>query len=111
VALLRFPEYLVAEFQLRVGSRLLTVNRYQSPGGPKPGDLIPGPADTRRFINFTPLIADFLVADVASLKRRKDSISEGEWERTVKLSRDLEAWCITPRDGRPFYCDKPASGH
>jgi Fe-S cluster assembly iron-binding protein IscA len=108
VALLQFPKYLVAELGLRVGSRLLTVNRYQYPGGSRPGDLVPGPADTRRYINFTPLIADFLVADVKSLNRRKESIGEREWERTVKLSRDLEPWCITPRDGRPFYCHKPA---
>ncbi len=110
VALLQFPDYLVAELRLRVGSRLLTVNRYQRPGGPRPGDLIPGPADTHRYINFTPLIADFLVADVESLKRRKESISENEWERTVKQSRESDAWGITPRDGRPFYCHKPASG-
>jgi hypothetical protein len=108
VALLRFPEYLVAELGLRVGSRLLTVNRYQRPGGNRPGDLVPGRADTRRYINFTPLIADFLVDDVTSLKRRKESIGESEWERTVKLSRELEAWCITPRDGRPLHCHKPA---
>jgi hypothetical protein len=110
VALLQFPDYLVAELGLRVRSRLLTVNRYQFPGGNRPGDLVPGPADTRRYINFTPLIADFMVADVEGLKRRKKSISETEWERAVKLSQELEAWGITPRDGRPFYCHKPASG-
>jgi Fe-S cluster assembly iron-binding protein IscA len=108
VALLRFPEDLVAEYGLQVGSRLLTVNRYFQ-GGERPGDLVPGPRDTRQYTNYIPIIADFLATDRARVERRKAAIGEDEWERAAEMGRALLGRGVTPRDGRPLHCDRPAT--
>ena len=108
VALLRFPNYLAAEYGLRVGSRLLTVNRYFR-GGERPGDLVPGPRDTKQYTNFTPIIADFLATDRGRVDRRKVTIGEDEWARAAEMGRELIGRGVTPRDGRPLNCGRPAS--
>jgi Fe-S cluster assembly iron-binding protein IscA len=110
VALLRFPDALVAEHRLRVGSRLLTVNMY-APRAKEAvaADLVPGPKDTGQFANYVPLIADFLATDPGRAARRKQSIDEEEWQRTEDMGTQRLGQGVTPRDGRPLYCGSPAT--
>ena len=101
IALLRFPEPLVQQYQLKPGTRLLTVNTYTA--GTKPvADLENGPASYHRYRNFQPVIADFLSDDAARIATRKAEIPEAEWERTYKLAQALSARKkLFVRDGRP----------
>ena len=108
IAMLRFPDDFVSEFQLQVGHRLLTVNTYSS-DGPLAGDLEHGPASYYQFVNFSPYVADFLSDDLDRIGRRKASISENEWGRTVDLGRrSVARYGERARDGRPSRCSIPA---
>lgn len=110
VALLRFPEHLVDEHHLGVSSRLLTVNTYRRPkGNSRPGDLVPGPKDTGRYVNFIPLIAEFLAYDMDQVERKKSVIAEDEWQRTIVMGNQQWARGVTPRDGRPMYSGQTSS--
>lgn len=108
VALLRFPAELAAEYGLEVGSRLLTVNGYLY-GETVAPDLHEGPAAHHQYVNFIPLIADFLSEAVPRIEFRKAEISEAEWSRARELG---EAYLARPevrvRDGRPLYSWFPA---
>jgi hypothetical protein len=110
VALLRFRNRLVSEYDLEVGSRLVTVNLYEyMQEGTYETDLLPGPRARVSYRNFTPLIADFLTDDFEQLAKRKDQISEDEWKRTEEMGQlYLEEAFAQPRDGRPFWCSYPA---
>lgn len=108
VALLRFPDAFVRDYELSVGSRLLTVNRYGG-GGPLARDLENGPASHGRWTNFQPLIADFLSDDRARIAARKAQIPEREWELALSLGqRWMAARGTAARDGRPNRSQLPA---
>jgi hypothetical protein len=108
IAMLQFPGDFVSEFKLRVGSRLLTVNRYVREG-PLAGDLEHGPASYHRYVNFLPLIANFLSDDLDRIESRIASIAEPEWARTIALGRrSLAKFGDRARDGRPSRCLVPA---
>lgn len=108
VALLRFPDSFVRDYELSVGSRLLTVNRYGG-GGPLARDLENGPASHGRWTNFQPLIADFLSDDRARIAARKSQIPEREWELALTLGqRWMAARGTAARDGRPNRSQLPA---
>ena len=51
IAMLCFPTHLVKEYDLKCGSRLLTVNTYRR-NEQIAADLIPGPEKTNRYSNF-----------------------------------------------------------
>lgn len=110
VALLRFRNRLVSEYDLDVGSRLVTVNLYEyMQDGIYETDLLPGPRARPFYRNFTPLIGDFLTDDFERLAKRKDQISEDEWKRTAEMGQSyLEDAFAQPRDGRPFWSSYPA---
>ena len=80
IALLRFPNELANEYQLKRGSRLLTVNTYAWGINGSP-DFIEGPRSTRRYQNFFPIIAEFVSDDDELIQQRKTSILPGEWQR------------------------------
>ena len=108
VALLRFPEDFVRDYELSVGSRLLTVNRYGG-GGPLARDLENGPASHHRWTNFQPLIADFLSDDRQRIALRKSQVPEQEWDLALSLGqRWLAARGTAARDGRPNRSQLPA---
>lgn len=108
VALLCFPDAFVRDYELSVGSRLLSVNRYGG-GGPLARDLEHGPASHHRWTNFQPLIADFLSDDRARIAARKSQISEREWDLAFSLGqRWLAARGTAARDGRPNRSQLPA---
>ena len=109
VALLQFPDSLVQQYKLQLGTRLLTVNLY-SRGGALTGDLENGPASHHRFCNFSPFIAEFLSDDTDRIERRKRGIGEAEWSRTLELAKAYpKKFGKRFRDGRPLYCAKPAN--
>lgn len=110
VALLRFPERLVEEFGLRVGSRLLTVNMYTPASSEgRSNDLVPGPRDTKQYSNYMPLIAEFLVINLDRVEHRKEAIREDEWQRAEEMGKEMLGRGFLPRDGRPLYCGKPSA--
>lgn len=109
VAVLEFPEYLVEEHELEIGSRLLTVNVYfhLTSSGIAP-DLSPGSEKYDRFGNFQPYIAEFFSEDIERIGLRKLEISEAEWDKARTMG---EAWLADPskkaRCGRPFHSQNP----
>jgi hypothetical protein len=108
VALLQFPDSLVQQYKLQLGTRLLTVNLY-SRGLMLASDLENGPASHRRYNNFDPFIAEFLSNDKVRIEQRKREISDAEWTRTYQLARAYPSkFGRRFRDGRPKNCAKPA---
>lgn len=106
VALLRFARQLAFAYGLKLGSRLLTINTYSSQGE-CPEDILPGPGDTGNFINFQPIIADFLSDDMEQVETHKSCITEEEWERAAEFGRQMLARGIRPRDGSPLRSGQP----
>jgi hypothetical protein len=108
IAMLRFPDALVAQHRLSIGTRLLTVN-YYGHSESYDADLLPGPKRTQRWTGFHPLIADFLSDDDARVAACKQRIGEGEWQRALELGSQYAT--LRPgvaRDGRPGYASYPA---
>jgi hypothetical protein len=109
VALLDFPDEFAQEYQLHVGSRLLTVNLYQRRDKGIAPDLMPGERDHRRYGNFSPLIAEFLSDDNERIAHRKAQISEEEWQRAERMGHEaLRRSGGASRDGSPLGCMDPA---
>jgi hypothetical protein len=94
--------YLCQEFDLRKGSRLLTVNTYQLEGE-LANDLVPGADNLGNYCNFWPVIADFVSNSHARIEERKREISDEEWLRTEQMGRERMAKPYRVRDGRPFF--------
>ena len=108
VAMLRFPEFLVEQYSLAVGTRLLTVNCYGS-GGQISSDLIVGPKQLRRWVRFHPIIANFISDDTGRVEERMAGIDEAEWEYAMRLGTEyLRVRPGLARDGRPGFSKKPA---
>jgi len=109
VALLKFETWVAQEYKLRSGDRLLTVNTYTRPGAtPRAPDLTVGPKECKRYIDFWPIIADFLTDDAQRVNQRKAAIAEAEWERTQLMADKLITHPkASPRDGRPLYTITP----
>jgi hypothetical protein len=121
VAMLGFPDWLAEEHRLNVGDRLLTVNTYRAgegsglvlAGGRPDGialDLEAGPGHTGRWINFYPVIAEFVSDDVERIAQRKAAISEKEWARCDRLG--FASWRDHPkrrRNGSPFWSLQPVT--
>jgi hypothetical protein len=109
IAMLKFPNSLISEYNLKVYDRLLTINLYM-PEGDFAEDLENGPASHNRYSNFEPFIAEFLSDDLHQIELRKAQILSNEWERTKHLAEKYieKNGKIRFRDGRPLYCRKPA---
>jgi hypothetical protein len=109
VALLEFPDEFAQEYQLRVGSRLLTVNTYKLRSKGIAPDLLPGEREHRRYGNFSPYIAEFLSDDNERIAERKAEIAEEEWQRAERMGREaLVRNNGATRDGGPLLCMEPA---
>ena len=102
VALLEFPIQLAKERGLEVGDRLLTINTYIK-GKKIAADLDKGVSSFDRYINFYPLIADFLSEDNQAIEDEKSLINEHEWDRASDLGHQkLMVKGIIPRNGSPY---------
>ena len=84
VAILELPDVITPIYELKVGTRLLTVNFYGSDNQIQP-DLIPGQGNTRRWEMFMPLVADFVSGDYERIRLHKQRISEAEWQMAYYL--------------------------
>ncbi len=108
VVLLKFNEQLTFEYELRVRSRLITINTY-FPKPPYQKDLIIGKNQLNRWFGVYPIIADFVSDDNDRIEARKSAIKEREWEFTYDLG---EAYMSEHpnvfRDGRPEYSFRSA---
>ena len=103
IAMLRFSDDFVQEYDLVVGSRLLTINFYGQTPDYQP-DLIPGPNRYHRHNYFHPLIAEFLSDDLQRIETRKRQIRESEWEWAHRFGMAyLIAKPGMARDGSPVY--------
>lgn len=109
VVLLKFPADLVAEYGLRPGGRLVTVNTFRRDDGVA-ADLRPGP-EYQNWSNFHPMVAEFLTDDADRVKELHRLVPEKYWQRaraqTVEL---LKTRAPNPRDGRPRCAVDPARG-
>ncbi len=105
VAMLKFPERVLTQFNLEVKQRLVTINLY-SKETDEGTDLTFGTRNKGNWTSFCPLIGDFLTDDEEQINLRKSQIREGEWERTWKLAQEyLKEKPNLFRDGLPFWCN------
>ena len=108
VALLRFPHRLVKEFDLEIGTRLLSTNSYKY-ADDVDEDLTFGPEYMGVWGGFRPIIADFLTDDLDGLEECRSRIKKHLWKRAETLG---QAWFQARphfvRDGNPVLSDAPA---
>ena len=108
ICLLQFPPVLRDELGLEEDDKLLTINLHLT-GDELARDLTYGPAATKRYVNFSPLIADFFSEDVEQIEDQKAAICEGLWERTAVCAESyLRTYGPTARDGLPTRNEAPA---
>jgi hypothetical protein len=108
IVLLKFKSSLSKDYNLKLGTRLLTVNTYSDLRFGYARDIIPGEAALGRWGNMAPFIAEFLSDDMQTIEKRKAHIAEDEWTRVEKLAqRYLSNWGAAARDGRPIFCAVP----
>jgi len=105
VVFLRFPREFVGEYQLRPGSKLVSVNCYYGEGEFAP-DLVRGPKYLN-WLNVIPMVADFLADDQERLVTLKRSIPDHAWQRCKELTVAKLKTRAYPRDGRPLGCERP----
>jgi hypothetical protein len=113
VAMLKFPQQLVKEYGLKVGSRLLTVNTFETEAQRKVNapDLHFGPKQLHPFTNVYPIIADFVTSDKQRVEQRKGTIGEDEWNRCEALGKKYhEKYPTLARNGSPLLSKVPAVG-
>jgi hypothetical protein len=106
VVLLRFPETLVLDYRLALGTRLISVNSYRIRTPAR--DSVPGPNSSGCFSNVIPLIGDFLSDDAARLQSLKKSIADDDWLHAAELGiRRLHERPDYYRSGLPRYAEMP----
>jgi len=109
VILLRFPSDYAGAYELRVGSRLLTVNRYAYLEDGMAPDAYHGPLSFKRYGDFTPYVAEFYSDDLERIARRKAEILEPEWARCELMGKLLLSRGQPPRGGKPHEARFPAT--
>jgi hypothetical protein len=114
VCVLQFQPEHVGGVVYRVGDRLLTVlnsivlDRAALANEVAP-DLVQGDMANPRYINFWPLVAEFVSDDTDEIERRKAAISDGEYERCRSLGEEhFRRFPGRVRDGRPDRSRHPA---
>ena len=108
VVLLRFPREFVADYRLKPGQRLISVNTYRDEEH-LAHDLVAGPKYTN-WTNYSPFIAEFLTNDPERLVALHQSMPEWSWQRCRELTvAALKRRPLRPRDGRPLRSVKPAT--
>jgi len=105
--LLRFPSFLVEEYNLEIGSRLVTANLHSDEGDRIASDISPGPNYRHQFNNLRPLIADFLARETDQVKARSRSIADAEYQRCMELGEKSLIARRPIRSGRPLETGQP----
>lgn len=107
VAMLNFPQSFVAQYKLRAGSLLLTINTYFYKGK-LASDLTLGPQQLGRYPNVHPVIAEFVSNDLPQINARKEKIAQSEWERCFAMGMQyLQQRPGVFRDGAPHMSFHP----
>lgn len=106
--LLSFSDLVRQRFShLKPGDRLLTVNTYVR-GYQLVRDLWNGGRSLFNFINFHPVIADFLSHDTEIINTRKERIDEAEWNRCLACAGEYaRRHPGASRNGDPHYSFNP----
>ncbi|HEY1598136.1 MAG TPA: hypothetical protein VGG64_00940 [Pirellulales bacterium] len=91
VILVQFPDELVSQYALDVGDQLIASWTYPRSAQP-PADIVQGDRNLKRHNNGAPLIADFFSDSVDKIKKRKQGVSQAEWQRVRKLTRVALIW-------------------
>jgi hypothetical protein len=104
VVLLRFKSSLVAAFDLTLGKRLVSANSYmEQVGRAFARDVEVGENHTGRYVNFKPVILDFITKDKERLELLRKMIPEAMWHRAEELGiRKFQGKACSLRFGSPF---------
>ncbi|VTS07564.1 hypothetical protein [Tuwongella immobilis] len=114
VCVLAFEQDEIGGAELRAGDRLLTVLNSvvldrPAYAGEVAADLVQGEAANPRYINFWPLIAEFVSDNIAEIERRKAAIPDSEYARCRSLGEEhRRRFTGRVRDGRPDRSLHPA---
>lgn len=110
IVMLEFASDAVPEQLVKIGTNLVTLNfDYSTKFGSLARDLAPGPSSSRRWVNFLPLIGDFLSADHGRLRELRESIP-GEWWKRLHAMAARYDFGNGVRDGRPEFAAQPGIG-
>jgi hypothetical protein len=104
VALLRFDEPFIAKLGLTVGNCLISANAYfDQTGRTHASDIIEGERSHGRYVNFHPVILNFITRDGNLLEQLRSRIPQEAWERAYELGvKKLAAHPDRLRYGSPF---------
>lgn len=106
VVVLEFENWLINEYELTNGLRLLSINTFEDMSQRDMGnDLVWGPKHTNTWGNTCPFIAEFLSDDIDTINEKKAELSQEDWQRAIELARDWKRRpSARPRDGYPLLC-------
>ena len=114
VCVLGFRRAALGDIELRPGDRLVTVLNSMllsrpARAGEVARDLVQGDRANPHYVNFWPLVAEFLSDDLAAIKRPKAAITDAEYARCRALGEEhLRRLPGAIRDGRPDQSMHPA---
>jgi hypothetical protein len=127
IVMLKFPSWLARQYDLEIGSRLLSVNTYVNGTCVAP-DLLPGPwrytndnvirylfslvfpavQGRPRYVNFYPIIAEFFSADDRQIAARKTTMPLWRWGRCEHFANEyLRSFPGRSRNGSPYWSAMP----
>lgn len=109
VVILEFPDELLMKYELKIGTKLLSSNTYDT-HAVSDGDLFPGPRKKNDgWQYFQPIIADFVADDPERIKYCKSQLDPEEWKRAFKMGLAFrKAHPNATRDGKPTRSGKSA---
>ena len=104
VALLRFNEPFIAKLGLTVGTCLISANAYfDQTGRTHANDIMEGERSHGRYVNFHPVILNFITRDGKLLEQLRARIPQEAWERAYELGvKKLADHPGLLRHGSPF---------
>jgi hypothetical protein len=104
VALLRFNEPFIAKLGLTVGTCLISANAYfDQTGRTHANDIMKGERSHGRYVNFHPVILNFITRNGNLLEQLRAQIPQEAWERAYELgAKKLAAHPHLLRYGSPF---------
>lgn len=101
VAMVSFSRLVNELYSLSVGDHLVSVNSY--PVGARRGaDLSLGPRAMGNYVDFSPLIGDFVTDDQSRIAHLRAAIAQEEWNRSVALGEHRMEYALSARDGMPL---------
>jgi len=108
VALLQFSNRERGEYELEVGTMLVTANKYfPEVARTDADDVTMGPANHGRWKNFQPVILNFIVSDPQRLEAICAEIPQSQWQRCLELGTEKLQQCPQHiRNGSPFLSTK-----